>query len=123
MTPGFALPILHSMRPRPLLRLQALLLLALTGVLASGVPSHHHERPDVGPVVVDGGHHGHGAQLVELGDRQTSELGAVAPPATAVVDLSEAEPTIRLALVPTPQPVARGQPPPTELPRAPPVSA
>jgi hypothetical protein len=110
------------MHPRPLLRLQALLLLALTGVLASGLPSHHHERPDVGPSVVDGGHHGHGAQLVELSDRQTSELVAAALPATGVVDVGEDERTLPVALVPAPQPVARGRPPPSDLPRAPPVS-
>ena len=98
------------------------MLVALTGALVSGLPSHHHERPDVGPVVVDAGHHGHGAQLVELGDRQTSELSAAALPATSPVDVAEDGPTLPMTLVPTPQPVATGQPPPSDLPRAPPVS-
>lgn len=111
------------MHPRPLLRLQALLLLALTSALVSGLPTHHHERLGVGPIVVDGNHHGHDAQLVELGDRQTSEFSAVALPATSLVDVAEDEQTCLATLVPTPPPVARGQPPPSDLPRAPPVSA
>jgi hypothetical protein len=114
--------ILRSMRPRPLFRLQAFLLVALTGVLGTGVPSHHHERSDVGPILVDGGYHGHGTQLVDPGDRQTSELVVVALPAAATSYVGEAQPALSVAPLPAPRPVARGQPPPSDRPRAPPVS-
>jgi hypothetical protein len=110
------------MRRTPLLRLQALLLLALTGALASGVPSHHHERPDDGPEFVDAGHHGHGTQLVEQGDRQTSELVAVALPTPGTLEIREDEPTLVSVAVPVSRPLALGQPPPAVRPRAPPVS-
>lgn len=110
------------MRPRPLIKVQALLLAALTAGLASGVPSHHHERPDAGPIVADAGHHGHGSQLVEQGDRQTSETVTVALPAPPMLDAPAFETAVTTSPVPAPRPVARGQPPPSDRPRAPPVS-
>lgn len=112
------------MRTRPLFRLQALLLLALSGALSTGVPSHHHERPDTGPTLVHADHHGHGTQLVDQGDRQTSEVVvAAAIPTTSTFELPGVEPTASVAPVLAPRPLARGQPPPSERPRAPPVSA
>lgn len=111
------------MRTRRSVRLQALLLAVLTGALASGVPSHHHERDDQGPILVNAGYHGHGTQLVEQGERQTSELVVVALPASVVLGITQPAPTFVVAPFSAPRPLARGQPPPTDLPRAPPVHA
>ena len=110
------------MRPRPLIRLQALLLAVLIGALTSGVPSHHHGEADLHPVLADAGHHGHGVQLVDQSDRLTSEMSVAALPSAPTLylgdDLSTTEVTFRLVR----QPLTGGRPPPTDQPRAPPVS-
>lgn len=111
------------MRPPRLFKLQALLLTALTLALATGVPSHHHERSDTGPILVDAGHHGHGTKLVDQDNRQTSELVAVALPTRTSAEVFAVAPAFFVAPLPSPRPTATGQPPPSDRPRAPPVSA
>lgn len=110
------------MRPRPLVRLQALLLAALVGALTSGVPSHHHAESDLRPVLADADHHGHGVQLVDQSERLTSQMIAVALPSAPTLRLGEDLPTTDLTFQPARQPVIGGRPPPTDQPRAPPVS-
>ena len=114
--------ILDSMRARPIFRLQAFLLAALVAALASGPPSHHHEGPDSGPVLEDAGHHGHGVQLVEQADRLTSHTFDFATPTLPSGEVREEPPVVTTVVVWAPEPVARGQPPPSVRPRAPPVS-
>ncbi|MDH3205505.1 MAG: hypothetical protein OEO79_02785 [Gemmatimonadota bacterium] len=110
------------MRARPLFRVQALFLVALVGVLASALPSHHHEGSDVGPVLEDAGHHGHGVQLIEQANRLTAQTFAVALPTPHPVEIAAETPTLQPVFVTAVEPVARGRPPPSDRPRAPPVS-
>ena len=76
--------MLVLMRRRSLLRLEALLALALLGAVTTGLPSHSHEGSEtVGIESPD--HHGHGVQLVDQGPRVAGVVVAfVAPPAAAV---------------------------------------
>lgn len=115
--------ILRPMRPRLKIRLQALALVSLLGVLTTGVPSHHHGEAGTIPILVDAGHHGHGVKLVELTERLTAGLIAAVFPSRPVVELDVTVPLMAVAVVETHAPAARGQPPPSDLPRAPPVSA
>jgi hypothetical protein len=110
------------MHPRPIFRLLALGLATLILALATGAPSHHHERSDLGPRLVDAGHHGHGVQLVDQDDRLTSQTLDVAlgPPPT--IEIGEEAATIIVEFVAPSQPVARSRPPPSYRPRAPPTS-
>lgn len=110
------------MRPRPIVRFQALVLVALIGGLSSGLPSHHHERPDRGPVLADAGHHAHGMQLVDPTERLTSHAIVAALPAGATIDVGEGAPTATMAVERASPPAARGRAPPSDRPRAPPVS-
>jgi hypothetical protein len=114
--------ILHSMRARPIFRLQAFLLAALVAALASGPPSHHHEGPGSSPVLEDAGHHGHGVQLVEQADRLTSQTFDLATPTLRSVEVRAELLVVTTVVVWAPVPIARGRPPPSDRPRAPPVS-
>ena len=84
--------------------IRAALLAALLAVLSTGVPSHHHERSDVGDgaVAIGPDHHSHGTILVDQGDRvasSTPELPVIvssplepeAPQVIRVVAAREAE--------------------------------
>jgi hypothetical protein len=97
------------------------MLVGLMGALASGLPSHHHASAE-GPVLVHAGHHGHGVQLVEQTERLTSQVIAISLPAAPAVDVGQDAPVVFVAVAESPQPVARGRPPPSDRPRAPPVS-
>ena len=110
------------MRPKPLIRVQALLLAVLIGALTSGVPSHHHGEADLHPVLADAGHHGHGVQLVDQSDRLTSEMIVAALPSAPTFHLVDDLSTTEVTFRPVRQPVTDGRPPPTDQPRAPPVS-
>ena len=98
------------------------MLLALMGALASGVPSHHHGEADRAPILVDAGHHGHGVQLVDQADRLTSHGVVAALPAAPLVEVGDFAPVTVGTDVPPVQPVATGRAPPSDRPRAPPVS-
>jgi len=113
--------ILDSMRPRTQ-RLQALLLAALMGALASGVPTHHHGEVSGSPVLADAGHHGHGVQLVDQTDRLTSKVMVAALPAPPSLAIAENLAVAAVTPARVTKPVAQGRPPPSDRPRAPPVS-
>ena len=108
---------------RPLLRLQALLLLALLGATVSGAPSHHHLEGSDAPAMADAGHHSHGVQLVDLAERLTSAKLGIAlpavggPPARADASVVPAPPASSAS-----RPWERA-PPPASRPRAPPLPA
>jgi hypothetical protein len=112
------------MRSKPFLRTVSLVLVALVGVLTTGVPSHHHGEVGPTPALEDAGHHGHVVQLIDQSDRLKSE-------GTSTAALPPSSP-IGLAFVPadvaegtsasTSRAVAGGRSPPTAQPRAPPVS-
>ena len=110
------------MCPTPFFRLQALLLLVLIGALASGLPSHHHESAEGGSTLTDAGHHGHGVELAEQADRLVSQAVVIALPATPTIGFDGEAPRVAIAVVVTSEPVARGRAPPSDRPRAPPVS-
>jgi len=112
----------HTVRTRPAFKRVALLLVGVTLALATGVPSHHHERPGAGPSLVDAGHHGHGTKLLDQASRLTSEFSSAALPSNVRLEVYTTATMSFEAPVPTPRAVARGQPPPSDLPRAPPVS-
>lgn len=106
-------------------RATAVFLLALSGALSTGLPSHHHE--DAAPAdtdvrLVSADHHSHGMQLVEQDERTPSgtpqmaaaflsEIQLPAPPVAPV------EPVEAGALRPT------ERAPPPGAPRAPPLPA
>jgi hypothetical protein len=96
---------------------------ALIGALSSGLPSHHHEGSEPGPRLVDAGHHGHGVQLTEQTDRLKSELVAPGLPAPRVLLAQDDAPVIEAVAAPAIEPAPLGRPPPSDRPRAPPVSA
>lgn len=98
------------------------MLAVLIGALTSGVPSHHHGEADLHPVLADAGHHGHGVQLVDQSDRLTSEMSVAALPSAPTLYLGDDLSTTEVTFRPVRQPVIRGRPPPTDQPRAPPVS-
>jgi len=110
------------MLPRRLLRLSAIVLLALMGVLTSGVPSHHHGEAGRVPILEDAGHHGHGIQLVDQADRLTSDGVVAALPSAPLVEVGDLAPVTVGTDVPAIQPVATGRAPPSDRPRAPPLS-
>jgi hypothetical protein len=110
------------MRARRTLRLQAALLVGLMTAVSSGLPSHHHYGAEVGPALADAGHHGHGTQIVEQSDRQTSEIFGVALPPPPTARLDEASAPAVAPLATTSRLRARGRSPPSSRPRAPPVS-
>lgn len=101
----------------------ALCLLALLGVLGTGLPSHHHGTtgaPDGETRLLAADHHSHGTRLVEQDDRAPSvgprdaavtvvDLDAPAPPRSAP---TPAEPRLL-------RPTERAPPP--GAPRAPPL--
>ena len=109
------------MRSIALHRVAALTLVLLLGVTSTGMPSHHHDAGQDGPVVVDSGHHGHGVLLVDTSDGiVTQAVFAALPspsldgvPGTAVRTLPRGPRT-------TSEP-PEAQPPPSARPRAPPV--
>ncbi len=92
-------------------------------VLATGLPSHHHESgggtdPNVGTASVD--HHGHASELVESGDQVPAGGPLAALPPGPVLDLADpvqAIPAPAGALLLRP----RERSPPPGAPRAPPV--
>lgn len=114
--------ILPAMRARPIIRLQASMLVALIMALTSGVPSHHHGEAGRDPILVDAGHHGHAVQLVDQTDRITSDLVVLALPVAPNEELADLAFVMAVPVVTPPEPIARGRPPPSDLPRAPPVS-
>ena len=110
------------MRSRRTVRLQAVVLTGLMTALSSGLPSHHHGDGELGPVLADADHHGHGTQLVEQSERQTSELVGVALPPAPVAAMAEVSTDDFEPLATTSRLSARGRSPPSERPRAPPLS-
>ena len=110
------------MRPRPVIRLLALVLALLTGALTSGVPSHHHGDGDLRHVVSDAGHHGHGVQIVDQAERLASQGSAATLPSESTLDLDEDLPVTAQRSITRSQPTPRSLPPPSDQPRAPPVS-
>lgn len=101
------------------------MLLALSGALSTGLPSHHHG--DAGPgnafvSVASADHHSHGTQLVEQDERTPSATLQMAVASRSDIELP-APPTATVA------PVAAGAVRPTErapppgAPRAPPLPA
>ena len=111
------------MPPRASRRLPALLLIGLIGGLTSGVPTHHHGEPGGGFTLTDAGHHGHGVRLVDQTERVVSELLVAALPAPKTVMVGGDLAVAVGKSVPAAVPAAHGQPPPSDRPRAPPVSA
>jgi hypothetical protein len=119
-------PIIHDMRfPTAVRSTTAACLVALLGVLGTGLPSHHHEGPDPTPGsahhLVAPDHHSHGTQLVEQDERApggtlrlpalAAAVARVAPVATTPVAAPEQD---------VPRPMERA-PPPGDA-RAPPSS-
>lgn len=102
-------------------RAPALILVLLLGAMSTGMPSHHHDVGEAGPIIVDAGHHGHGVLLVDTSERiVTQAVFAALPspsldgvPGWAVRTLSDGPRT-------TSEP-PEAQPPPSARPRAPPV--
>jgi hypothetical protein len=86
------------------------------------VPSHHHGEAGRLPVVVDAGHHGHGVQLVDQVDRLTSDGIVAALPANPILEIGGYAPVSVGTVVPPARPIATGRAPPSDRPRAPPVS-
>ena len=111
------------MRTRPLLRLQALLLLALLAATAGGAPSHHHLDGSDAPAIADAEHHSHGVQLVDLAERLTSlKVGIALPAVSSPIAWAD------IATVPAPPASSPSRPwerapPPGSRPRAPPLPA
>jgi hypothetical protein len=103
--------------------LQAALLIGLMTAVSSGLPSHHHDGAEVGPALADAGHHGHGTQILEQSDRQTSEIFGVALPPPPTARLEEAAVPVVVPFATTSRLLATGRSPPSSRPRAPPVSA
>jgi hypothetical protein len=111
------------MRARPLRRLQALLLLALLGATASGVPSHHHGEAVEAPIIAGADHHSHGVRLVDVDARITSAKTVVALPAVTGVPQGRPE-AVRWEPAPASLlPPRERAPPSTSRPRAPPLPA
>jgi len=110
------------MRPRPILRLQALVLVALIGALTTGLPSHHHEGADHGPVVSDAGHHTHGVQIVDHAERLASQVISATLSSAPTLQLDEDLLVRAQRSLTKSKPIPRGLPPPSDQPRAPPVS-
>ncbi len=98
-------------------------LIALVCALSTGVPSHHHERPDDshGTVHVIGpDHHSHGTILVEQAERVSSS-----PPQLIAVVASGSEPipaAVSSVVQQRREPIRPREraPPPNNAPRAPP---
>lgn len=109
------------MRSRPLLRTQALVLALLTGALASGLPSHHHDDEHA-PVLANADHHGHSVLVVEQAERLKATTVGVALPSAVELRVFFGAALAAAHPAEPPEAVARGRPPPTDLPRAPPVS-
>lgn len=103
-------------------RATALCLLALTGALGTGLPSHHHDSPvaqDRTDVSIDADHHSHGSVLVEQSDRVPSSGPQLAVPAIIAVDvISTVVATATRADDEPLRPLERAPPP--GAPRAPP---
>lgn len=103
----------------------AVLLLALSGALSTGLPSHHHE--DAAPAdrdvqLVSADHHSHGTRLVDQDERTPSGT-----PQMAVVFRSDIElpapPTAAVAPVAVRALRPSERAPPPGAPRAPPLPA
>lgn len=100
----------------------AVLLLALSGALSTGLPSHHHgdaTPADADVRAVSADHHAHGTQLVEQDERAPSGTPQIAVAPRSEIELrapgaAAAAPVAVQALRPT------GRAPPPGAPRAPP---
>jgi hypothetical protein len=117
LTGGEGWPIIRYMRlPTPIRSTTAAFLVALLGVLGTGLPSHHHEGPDPSTGsehhLVAPDHHSHGTQIVEQDERTPAgplqlpvlagAVARVAPEATTAVDAPEQD---------VPRPMERAPPP------------
>jgi hypothetical protein len=102
----------------------AALLVALLGILNTGMPSHSHEtdRPDTtyGYAAISADTHSHGARLLDAAERVPSTSTQVPAIAVGIDEASVAAPDRRLQTFHAPplRPSERGPPP--AAPRAPP---
>jgi hypothetical protein len=112
------------MIPRPFRSITAALLVALLGILHSGIPSHSHEtdRPEAiqGGVTISADSHSHGVVLVDAAERLPATGAQFPLPAVRIEATSAAAPegglhTFDAAPL---SPSERGPPP--AAPRAPP---
>ena len=110
------------MRPRLLLRSQALALLGLLVATGTGLPSHHHADPVGAPALADAGHHTHGARLLDEAERLTSQ-GAGAPTPAHAFAFDWALPPMAESVVGTDVARPTSRAPPSSRPRAPPLLA
>jgi hypothetical protein len=111
--------------PAPARSTTAAFLVALLGVLGTGLPSHHHEGPDPSPgsaqQLVAPDHHSHGTQLVEQDERTPAgplQLPALATAVARVVPVAST--AVGAPERDVPRPMERA-PPPGDA-RAPPSS-
>jgi hypothetical protein len=98
-------------------------LLALLGVLGTGVPTHHHEAPapSEGLQLLAADHHNHGTELVEQDDRAASGGPHIAAaPAVGVMPTPPTETPVDTRNPDLLRPTERAPPP--GAPRAPPHS-
>lgn len=107
----------------PLRSVTATFLLALFGVLGTGVPSHHHEAPapNEGLELLAADHHSHGTELVEQKERAPSggpHIATAHPVDVLLTPATDAPVEIRGADLLRPTERA----PPPGAPRAPPHS-
>lgn len=114
----------HMRLSGPVRSATATVLLALFGVLGTGVPTHHHEAPAPaeGPLLLSADHHSHGTELVEHDERTPS--GGPQITAAAAVGVMFAPPTdtpVETRGAELLRPTERAPPP--GAPRAPPHSA
>jgi hypothetical protein len=112
------------MIPRPVRSITAALLVALLGILHSGIPSHSHEtdRPEAiqGGVAISADTHSHGVILLDVAERVPATGAQFPLPAVRSEATSAAAPEDRLHTFDAAplRPSERGPPP--AAPRAPP---
>lgn len=109
------------MRSIALHRVAALVLALLLGATSTGLPSHHHETGQAGPLLVNAGHHGHGVLLVDTSERVVTQGLFVALPSQRLAGVpSPTAGVLQYSVWAASQP-PQAQPPPSARPRAPPV--
>lgn len=117
--------IIPAMRRARPFHATAVLLLALSGAMSTGLPSHHHQ--DAAPAdtdvrLVSADHHSHGMQLVEQDERTPSGTPQMVAASVSEIDLP-ALPVAPVAPVETGALRPTERAPPPGAPRAPPLPA